>query len=116
MYADNASQETDGSSRCSLYFRQLERLWRLFVAPLVEPFVAARRTAVDPDIRIDHDVSAELIDPLCVTEMAGLCLHNISYTINFAVDLIHSCFILKIIVYNFISFTGLSVCDRSFTI
>ena len=49
-------------------------------------------------------------------EIAGLCLYQILYKINFAMDLIHSCFILKITMYSFISFTGLSVCDRSITI
>ena len=49
----------------------------------------------------------ELIHSLCVTENAGLSLHKISYKINFAVDLINSCFILKIILYSSISFTGL---------
>ena len=44
-----------------------------------------------------------------VTETAGLGLHTISYKKNFAVDLINCCLILKIIMYKFISFTGLSV-------
>ena len=46
-----------------------------------------------------------------------VCVYiKISYKINFAVDLIHSCFILKIIMYSFISFSGLSVCDHSIII